>query len=315
MHLSSLTCAGLILAALVSEGLLQNQTRAQDRATFEYAYTPYQQGKMDPQPIGWPLNEEERAYVLRPEYERRPGRESNKHLPQLWPVLPAAGNWGGTSWLDTHAKLVDYVRGNNGPVDILLVGDSITQQWGSPLDKGVYNDAWKKYFDRYKTINIGIGGDKVQNVLWRIDHGGVDGLEPRLIIVMIGNNNMFFTPETGIEPAAKGIQTCIANLRSKFPEANVIAVKILPCHAPGVPFYEDIKLTNAALDSLKFDTDPKVQVLDLTSDFLNQDGTIKKSLYTPDNIHLSLDGYGVYAERLQPLVEKALNGTLLGGSK
>lgn len=172
----------------------------------------------EPQKTGWPLTAEERAYVVdKPEHDRRPGRESNKHLPQFWPVVPSAGHWGGTSWLDTHAKLVDYVQTNKGPIDVLLVGDSITQQWGSPLDKGVLNDAWKKHFANYKTINIGIGGDKAQNVLWRLDHGGVEGLEPKVVIVMIGNNNMFFVPETGVEAVARGVQMCVANVREKFP--------------------------------------------------------------------------------------------------
>ncbi|MGI9110097.1 MAG: hypothetical protein ACR2KA_08780, partial [Opitutales bacterium] len=76
----------------------------------------------------------------------------------------------------------------------------------------------------------------------------------------------------------------------KFPEAEVVVAKILPCHAPKIRFYDDILLTNAEIDKLKLDADPKVKVLDLTKDFLNADGTIKKELFTPDNIHLSLAG-------------------------
>ena len=78
---------------------------------------------MEPQKSGWPLTTEERVWVLKAEYDRRPGRESNKHLPQLWPVVPSAGFWGGTSWLDTHEKLVEYVKANPGPCDVLLVGE------------------------------------------------------------------------------------------------------------------------------------------------------------------------------------------------
>jgi platelet-activating factor acetylhydrolase IB subunit beta/gamma len=262
----------------------------------------------EPQKTGWPLTAEERAYVLKPEFERRPGAEQHKHLPPMWPVVPSAGNWSGTSWLDTHTKLVNYVQANKGPIDVLLVGDSITQQWGSPLDKGVLNESWKKHFANYKTINIGIGGDKAQNVLWRLDHGGVEGLQPKVVIVMIGNNNMFFAPETGVEAAAKGVQMCVANVREKFPKAEVISARILPCHAPGSNFYENIKKTNTALDALKLDSDPKVHVLDLTKDFTSADGTIKKPLFTPDSIHLSLTGYAVYAERLKPLLDKFLVG-------
>jgi lysophospholipase L1-like esterase len=77
---------------------------------------------------------------------------------------------------------------------------------------------------------------------------------------------------------------------------------ILPAHTPGNAFYEDIQKTNAALDPLKLDSDAKVKLLDLWSDFTNADGTIKKDLFTPDNIHLSPAGYAVYAEKLKPLL-------------
>ena len=279
----------------------------------DYPYEPYNAGEMDPQKTGWPPTAEERAWVLKAEHDRRPGRESSKHLPALWPVVPSAGFWGGTSWLDTHEKLVDYVRANPGPCDVLLVGDSITQQWGSPLDTGVLNAAWQKHFASYRTINLGIGGDKSQNVLWRLDHGGVEGLQPKVVVVMIGNNNMFFVPETGVEAAAKGVQMCVTNLRGKFPDAEIIAAKILPCHAPGVDFYENIRKTNAAIEMLKLASDPKVHVLDLWGDFTNADGSIRKPLFWTDSIHLSLDGYAVYASRLKPLLDQFLGGKGLGG--
>ena len=257
---------------------------------LEYAHKP-----ADPQPSGWPLTAEERAYVTgKAEFDRRPGRESNQHLPQLWPVIPTAGFFGGDSWLKIHEGLVKTVQANPGPVDVLLVGDSITIQWGA---------SWAKQFPDRKAVNIGIGGDKTQNVLWRLDHGGVDGLQPKTIVLMIGNNNMFFTPETGVAAAAKGVEACARNLREKFPDAELIVAKILPCHAPKSRFYEDILLTNAEIDKLNLGADPKIRVLDLTRDFLNPDGTIKKALYTPDNIHLSPEGYAAYAARLKPLLE------------
>ena len=261
---------------------------------LDYAYVT-----AEPQKSGWPLSDEEKAYILKPEHERRPGSEQSKYMPALWPVVPSAGNWGGTSWLDTHARLVKDAEANKGPVDVLLVGDSITMQWG---------EAWAKHFPSLKTVNIGIGGDKTQNVLWRLDHGGVAGLAPRVIVLLIGNNNMFFTPETGIEAAAKGVQMCVANLREKFPAAEVIVAKILPAHAPGNPFYEDIRRTNAALDLLRLDADTKVRVLDLWADFTNADGTLKAGLFNPDNIHLSPAGYAAYAERLKPLLSRVITG-------
>jgi beta-glucosidase len=250
----------------------------------------------EPQKIGWPLTSEERAYVVeKAEHERRPGREMNKHLPQLWPLVPSAGHFGGDAWLKLHEAHVKTVQQNSGPCDVLLVGDSITIQWG---------DSWKKNFPGLKAVNLGIGGDKTQNVLWRLDHGGAEGLQPKAIVLMIGNNNMFFTSETGIEAAARGIQMCVRNLREKFPETPIIVAKILPAHSPGNRFYEDIKKTNAALDALNLSTGAHVQVLDLWNDFTNADGSIQKELFTADQIHLSPAGYSVYAARLKPLLGK-----------
>lgn len=259
---------------------------------------PYQTA--EPQKTGWPLTAEERAYIVdKPEYLRRPGSESNKHLPQLWPQVPSANHFGDDSWLKLHEANVKNVRENQGPVDVLLVGDSITIQWG---------DSWKKHFPNFKAVNIGIGGDKSQNVLWRLDHGGVEGLQPKAIVLMIGNNNMFFTPETGIDAAAKGIEMCVKNLREKFPKAAIIVAKILPAHAPGNRFYQDIQKTNAALDPLKLDRDPNLRVLDMWSEFTNADGTIKKDLFTNDDIHLSPTGYAVYATRLKPFLDAFFSG-------
>ena len=274
------------LALVVAMVSISSNAIAQD-----YPYPPYVEGKMDPQTTGWPLTPEERAYVVeKPEHDRRPGRESNKHLPHWWPVIPCAGYFGGDSWLKLHEGHVKTVQANPGPVDVLLVGDSITIQWA---------DSWKRNFPDFKAINIGIGGDKTQNVLWRLDHGGVDGLEPKTILLMIGNNNMFFTPETGVEAAAKGIQMCVKNLRDKFPKAAIIVAKILPAQGPGNRFYDDILKTNAALDSLNLTSDPAVELLDLTSDFIQADGSLKKELFTEDKIHLSPAGYDAYARRLK----------------
>ena len=249
----------------------------------------------EPQRAGWPLTAAERAYVVeKPEHDRRPGREAGRHLPHLWPVVPSAGHFGGDAWLRLHESHVKTVQAARGPVDVLLVGDSITIQWG---------DSWKRHFPDLNAVNIGIGGDKTQNVLWRLDHGGVEGLQPRAVVLMIGNNNMFFTPETGIDAAASGIEMCVKNLREKFPRTGIVVVKILPAHAPGDRFHEDIRKTNAALDRLTLERDPLLRVLDLWDDFTTGDGTIRKELFAPDAIHLSAAGYAAYAERLRPALE------------
>lgn len=289
----------LVLLVMCSLTLL-----ATDQPPVAYVHQPYLERKLDPQLVGWPLTDEEKAFIAKAEFALRPGSEINQHLPRLWPVVPAAGFWGdATGWLGAHESLVKKVQANAGPCDVLLVGDSITIQWEQGMDG---SNSWKREFPALKGVNIGIGGDKSQNVLWRLDHGGVDGLQPRVCLLMIGNNNMFFAPETGVEAAAHGVKTCAENLRARFPTAPLIVAKILPCHAPGVEFYENIRKTNAALDALKLGDQPQVHVLDLWADFTNADGTLKADLFTNDRIHLNAQGYAVYAKRLRPLLERLL---------
>jgi len=282
-----------------------------------YEYGPWNTGAMDPQPSGWPLTDAERTYVTtKAEFQRRPGAEASKYLPTLWPVVPAAGHWGSstpTAWLDTHTKLVNHVNAftsatPTGKLDVLLVGDSITQQWGSTLDNKPLNAAWQSRFGQYTALNIGIGGDKIQNVLWRLDHGGVAGLDPRVVVLMIGNNNMFYVGETTHAAVAKGVRVTVNNLREKFPNADIIVTDILPAHSPGNAFYENIKLTNTAIANLNLAAMPNVHVLPMWNDYVNADGTRKSNLFLADNIHLSQpdgsgnDGYSLYAAKLDPVI-------------
>ena len=261
----------------------------------------------EPPAVGWPLSEAETNYVLRPEHERRPGVEEKKRQPVLWPVTPTAGHWGASKWLETHAKLVAHMQATRGPIDVLLVGDSITQPWGSVLERKPLNAAWQKRFSRYQTVNLGIAGDKTQNVLWRLDHLGVAGLRPRLVVLLIGNNTMFYTRETGVAAAAQGIKACVENLRAKFPDAELVVATIFPAHRPGHAFYEDIKQTNAALRAMQLERDPKIHLLDLWPEMIEADGTLRRGLFQADNIHLTQDGgYGFFAAQLQPLFARLL---------
>ena len=276
--------------ALVCLGIGQLQA-------FEYPYMP-----ADPQPTGWPLTDAQREYLRKPEHERRPGAPS-KHLPNLWPSVPFAQSWGGDSYADHHDALVKMVQSRKGPCDVLLVGDSITIQFEKDL---AGNANWSLNFPDYSAVNIGVGGDRTHSVLWRLDHGGADGLEPKVIVLMIGNNNQYFTAETGTKAIAEGIKTCAMRLRAQFPKTPIVVVKILPCSKPGDPFYENILKTNADLDHVGITEDPLVQVLDFSKELLNADGTIKEELYATDRIHLSKAGYALYADRLRPILKNLL---------
>jgi lysophospholipase L1-like esterase len=273
-----------------------------------YPYAPYNEGKLDPQLTGWPLSDAERAWVNKGEYFRKPGHEVQKHLPEMWFVTPTAARWGKDGeenvWVAHHAKLIDKVKANPGDIDIALLGDSITQGWGGGWDGAPFNAAWQMHFGDRKTVNLGIGGDRTENVLWRLDHGSLEGASPKVIVLMIGVNNapLVFANGAPATSAAHAIKLCIENLRLRCPKSQIVLVKILPAFDPAKEVGAKVREINTALDALKLDSDSQVHVLDLWSAFTNADGTLRTALYSDGHLHLGAAGYEVFAGKLKPMV-------------
>jgi uncharacterized repeat protein (TIGR02543 family) len=275
---------------------------------FSYAYTNYNLGLLDPQLTGWPLTIAESNFIVTADYNRRPGSEVSQYLPQYWPITPSAGYWGSgapdTGWLNYHTQLVtNDVLTHPGPLDILLVGDSITAQWAGQFG-APWNSSWQTYFSNYTAINIGIGGDKTQNVLWRLDHGGVQGLQPKVCVLQIGNNDMYFTPQTGTDAAVQGIITCVKNLRNKFPNTPIILVNVFPIvSTTGNQFFLDLKATHDGLNATNYPAqDPMVHSLDLWNQMIQGDGTGNPALFY-DGTHPNATGYTLWATNMLPLVQ------------
>jgi lysophospholipase L1-like esterase len=282
---------------------------------LEYPYAPYNAGKMDPQLTGWPLTDAEKAWVAKSEYTRKPGHEVQRHLPEMWCVTPTAAHWGKNNeentWIAHHATCIEKVRAMKDGIDIALLGDSITQGWGGGWDGAPFNSAWQENFGRLKTVNLGIGGDRTENILWRLDHGALDGVSPEFIVLKIGVNNapLVFANGVPAASAAHGIKLCVENLRMRCPNSQIVLVKILPAFDPAKEVGAKVREINAALDALKLDLIPQVQILDLWRDFTNADGTLKTALYSDGHLHLGPAGYEVLANRLKPLVHERVAGT------
>lgn len=316
-----------ITAALLSL-LVSPNSKAEE---FAYPYQPYNEGKMDPQTSGWPLTPEATEYLAKGAHERRPGSESGKQQIAYLPYTPVADGSGNPNWyIAAHEKLLaslDRFKAEHGPdLDVLLVGDSITWQWldiRAPYDQypQQFNEAWKENFADLKAFTIGVAGDKSQGLLWRLDHMGATGtksppLNPKVVVLAIGHNNMYFSRETGVDNAAKGVLWSAKNLRSKFPDALIIVSKIFPNKTPGDAFYKDAAAINAELDKLiPAENDPKMILQpDLWAKMTNEDGTVKPEYFRADEplnnkIHLSVDGYRLWAESLKPLIAPAVGKT------
>lgn len=186
--------------------------------------------------------------------------------------------------LNYQAYFGDYMLVKKGqPTDVIFIGDSITEQWrwgaGSPV--------WKKHFET-RAFDFGLGADKTQHVLWRLQNIDLSFISPKVAVIMIGTNNAQDTPAD----IATGVKAVIAGTQKKFPGIKVVLMSILP----NARANDKMMTTNMLL---KLMADQKaVHYLDLASKFTpvgdNWNGLSR------DKLHLSADGYEMWAAALQP---------------
>ena len=204
-------------------------------------------------------------------------------------------NWMSVaSWQQRHAKFLE--RTKQGGVDLLFVGDSITEGWGN-------NAVWQKEYAPLKAANFGIGGDTTQNVIWRLANGEGDGLMPKAVVLMIGTNNFGLN---GDQPAdvVRGVTAVVAALTQKFPKAHVLLLGIFPRDAnPKADIRTRIATVNAAI--AKLDDGKHVHYLDIGPKFLGADGSLSKDIM-PDFLHLSEAGYRIWADAIKPSLDQFL---------
>jgi lysophospholipase L1-like esterase len=193
-------------------------------------------------------------------------------------------------WRVMHAE--DVAIAERGGVDLLFLGDSITEGWP--------DFAWTEAFAD-APANFGIGGDRTENLLWRLRNGAVGSLEPRVVVVMIGVNNFGFREDTA-EEVFEGVAAVIDDTKAAFGNARIVLLGILP-YGEGGPDTVDrqrVAETNRLLAGLA-EEDPRVAFHDLGAAFLRPDGTIPPELMA-DHLHPTDRGYEVYAGQLQPIL-------------
>lgn len=188
-------------------------------------------------------------------------------------------------------------RVKQGNVDLILIGDSITQGW-----EGDGKDVWAKYYGKRNAVNLGIGGDRTQHVLWRLDHGNIDGIAPKLAVLMIGTNNSNGNDNTAEEIGA-GIAAIVKKLREKLPDTKVLVLAVFPRNPK--PNAQREKNAKASEIASKLADDKMVYYLDIGPKFLTADGTLAKEIM-PDFLHLSPQGYEIWAESIEPSVAKLM---------
>ncbi|MFM1851086.1 MAG: hypothetical protein RIS54_770 [Verrucomicrobiota bacterium] len=216
-------------------------------------------------------------------------------------ALVPVPNPGQPKFMELHASFL--ARGQAGPIGVLFLGDSITQGWRK------VPHIWEHYYGQYQPANFGISGDRTQHVIWRIDHGELDGISPKVVVFMLGTNN------TGANTAAEiiaGNRRIIALIQEKLPDTKILLLGIFPrgprWERNGNPDPWERKMAiirdvNANLAGL--DDGRRIRYLNITRTLLGNDGTIP-NIIMPDQLHPNAAGYQLWADAMQPLLDEMM---------
>lgn len=204
---------------------------------------------------------------------------------------------GDGGWKDRHGAINKRVEEAGEKAQVIFIGDSITQGW-----EGAGKEVWAKHYTRYNAVNLGIGGDRTQHVLWRLDNGNLKGLKPKAAVVMIGTNNSNGEDNTPGQ-IADGVAAIVQKLRDKLPETKILLLPIFP---RGENFNNQrgkILQVNQVIQKL---ADGKnILWVDFGHKFVTPEGRIPRELM-PDYLHLSPPAYQIWAESIAPELERII---------
>lgn len=209
--------------------------------------------------------------------------------------------WSIEWWLPRHQqKLADAkaILEKGGKIDLLFVGDSITQGWEK---EGA--EVWKKYYEPRNAFAIGFSGDRTENVLWRLEHDAVRDMNPKLAVLMIGTNNAGHRRENPRTTAA-GIKKILDELQQRLPNTKILLLAIFPRDEK--PDGE-LRMINEQVNAIikGYADNKRIYFANINQSFLTSDGILTKEVM-PDLLHPHEYGYELWAKALEPELQKLL---------
>ena len=199
-------------------------------------------------------------------------------------------------WMARHEQKVLQLR--QGKPNLLFIGDSITQGWE---DTGLR--VWNEFYASRGAVNLGFNSDRTEHVLWRLAHGELDDLAPRLVILLIGTNNLTARRESPRETSA-GIQAIVDGLHARLPDTKILLLALLP---RGSSPQDSLRRHHARVNAVlrEYASSRSILFLDLGGRFVDNQGRLRLNLM-PDQIHPSEAGYRTWAEGMEPIVQQVL---------
>jgi len=223
------------------------------------------------------------------------GASTHGQAPSHSAVNPAPrleANW------QKRASLLDQRLQETADTELLFIGDSITQGW----ENGGASNVWKQFYLRRKAVNLGIGGDRTQHVLWRLQKAPLEGVKPKAAVVMIGTNNSNGEDHTPGQ-IVEGIAAIVKTLRQRLPETKILLLGIFPRGENFNP--QRGKLTQINQVLMKMHDGKSVHYLDIGHHFLKDDGILPTEIMY-DYLHLTTQGYEIWAQALEPKLAELL---------
>lgn len=206
-----------------------------------------------------------------------------------------------------HAQLVEKAR--KGGIDVYFEGDSITRRWGAsdPSYKDFLAN-WNTNFFGWNAADFGWGADTIQNILWRLGHGELDGVNPKVIVLLAGTNNVGKTPppdgdDAKVEEVVQGIRAILNVMREKAPGAVIILMGITPRNDGGTAIIATIDRINARL--AVFADGKQIRYVNINDKLADKEGRLFDGM-TIDRLHLSVPGYQIWANALKPVLTELL---------
>ena len=207
--------------------------------------------------------------------------------------------------LTAHAQLLEKAK--KGGIDIYFEGDSITRRWGA-TDYPAFLANWKQNFFGWNAADFGWGADTIQNILWRLNNGELDGVQPKVIVLLAGTNNVGRTvPPEGddarVADITRGLKATLDIMRMKAPNATIILTGIFPRN-DNMAVVSTINKINSNLS--KFADGKKVRYLNINGKLADKDGKLFDGMMNDDKLHPAIPGYQVWADALKPLFTELL---------
>ncbi|WP_229257251.1 GDSL-type esterase/lipase family protein [Duganella callida] len=207
-------------------------------------------------------------------------------------------SWSVNWWTKRHEDKLAEAKQLGKSAQVVFIGDSITHNWekdGAPV--------WARHYAPLNALDLGFGGDRTENVLWRLEHGEVDGLDPKVAVLMFGTNNTGHRQEDP-KTTAIGIKRNIDELQKRLPNTKILLLAIFPRGArPDDPLRQINEKVNAIISG--YADNQKVFFLNINQAFLQPDGTLSKDIM-PDLLHPNEKGYEIWAKAMAPTLNQLL---------